>query len=69
MPTRRQPGTCDDPHVLLNKPTLRIDEAAFLLEVTSRTVERYLHDGKLDWIRTLGGPRRVRTDSLKRYLA
>ena len=65
MPTRRKPGTCDDPHVLLNKTTLRIEEAACLLEVTPRTVERYL----LDWIRTLGGPRRVRTDSLKRYLA
>lgn len=54
--------------VLLLKPCLRIDEAAILLDVTPRTVQRYLTDGKLTPIVMPGGHRRVRTAEIKRYI-
>jgi excisionase family DNA binding protein len=57
-----------DPNVLLQKTRLRIDEAAELLDVTPRTVQRYLESGKLTPVVTPGGHRRVRTDELRRYL-
>lgn len=58
----------DEIKVLLLKPRLRIDEAAQLLDVSKRTVQRYLDEGLLTSIETPGGHRRVITDSLKKYL-
>ncbi len=53
---------------LLKKTKLNREEAAFLLEVTPRTVDRYMSDGKLDYRRTPGGHRRPLTESVKKYL-
>lgn len=57
-----------DYEALLLKSLLRIDEAAILLDVTSRTVHRYLQAGKLTPVVMPGGHKRVRTEELKRYL-
>ena len=64
----RKPGELYDPNQLLQKTKLRIDEAAQLLDVTPRTVQRYLDNVKLTADRTPGGQRRVRLEDLKRYL-
>jgi excisionase family DNA binding protein len=53
---------------LLLKPCLRIDEAAILLDVTPRTIHRYLDEGKLTPVLDPAGRKRVRTDDVKRYL-
>jgi excisionase family DNA binding protein len=68
MTRRRKAGTLYDPNDLLKKNKLHTDEAAFLLEVSPRTVERYLTEGKLNFIRTPGGQRRVLTDSIRKYI-
>lgn len=65
---RRKGGQMYDPNVLLQKTKLRIEEAASLLDVTPRTVQRYLVEGKLAPVLTPGGQRRVRTDSVRPYL-
>jgi excisionase family DNA binding protein len=57
-----------DRSILLQKTKLLIDEAAFLLDVTPRTVDRYMTQGKISFIRTPGGHRRPLTFSVKRYL-
>jgi excisionase family DNA binding protein len=57
-----------DPNALLQKTKLRIEEAADLLEVTPRTVQRYLDAGKLTSILTPGGQRRVRTEEVRKFL-
>ena len=53
---------------LLAKATLLTGEAARLLSVTPRTIERYLNAGKLDYRTTPGGHRRILTGSLMKYL-
>lgn len=53
---------------LLKKTRLRIEEAAELLEVSPRTIRRYLDDGKLRPIKMPGGQRRIKTDDLQRFL-
>ncbi|MCS6289419.1 MAG: excisionase family DNA-binding protein [Nitrospira sp.] len=53
---------------LLQKAKLRIDEAAAVLDVHQNTVRRWVDEGKLDGIRTAGGHRRVRTESVLKYL-
>lgn len=65
---RRKGGKMYDPNVLLQKTKLRIEEAAFLLEVTPRTVDNYMTSGKLEFKRTPGGYRRPLTESVKKYL-
>ena len=57
-----------DYEALLSKSLLRIDEAAILLDITPRTVQRYLDSGKRTPVVMPGGRRRVRTDEIKRYL-
>lgn len=57
-----------DPNVLLQKTKLLKEEAAFLLAVKPRTVERYMREGKLEFKRTPGGHRRVLTESVRKYL-
>jgi excisionase family DNA binding protein len=57
-----------DPNVLLQKTKLRIEEAAELLDVTPRTVNRYMTDGKIAFTRTPGGHRRPLTESVKKYI-
>ncbi|MGL5174182.1 MAG: helix-turn-helix domain-containing protein [Olsenella sp.] len=57
-----------DPNVLLQKTRLRVDEAAELLDVAPRTIDRYMNEGKIAFIRTPGGHRRPLTESVKRYL-
>ena len=57
-----------DPNVLLQKTKLLIEEAADLLDVTPRTVERYMNDGKIAFTRTPGGHRRPLTESVRKYL-
>lgn len=65
----RKAGQMFDPNVLLLKTKLRIEEAAELLEVTPRTVQRYLEHDKLTSVLTPGGQRRVRNDArLREYL-
>jgi excisionase family DNA binding protein len=54
--------------VLLLKPCLRIDEAAMVLDVTPRTVQRYLDSGKLTPVRMPGGHRRIKTVEIMRYM-
>ncbi len=53
---------------LLSKPFLRIDEAAILLDVTPRTVQRFMEQGSIQYKRLPGGHRRVLTESVKKYL-
>ena len=53
---------------LLSKPRLRLAEAALLLDVMPRTVQRYFEAGKLEYKRLPGGHRRVLTESVKKYL-
>lgn len=65
---RRKGGKMYDPNVLLQKTKLRIEEAADLLDVTPRTIERYMTDGKLKFKRTPGGHRRPLTESVRKYL-
>jgi excisionase family DNA binding protein len=65
---RRAAGQPYDQNELLRKSKLRTDEAAFLLDVAPRTVERYMEQGKIQFIRTPGGHRRALTESVKRYL-
>lgn len=57
-----------DPHILLRKSKLRLDEAAALMEVHVDTVRRWVDEGKLSSVRTAGGHRRVHTESVKKYL-
>lgn len=64
----RKAGQMYDPNELLRKTKLRTDEAAFLLDVTRRSVERYMDEGKLDFSLTPGGRRRIAMESLKKYL-
>ena len=64
----RKGGPMYDSNELLRKTKLLKDEAAFLLEVTPRTVDRYMTEGKLDFKRTPGGQRRPLTESVKKYL-
>ncbi len=68
MPTLRKAGPMFDERVLLLKPRLRKEEAAFLLEVTTRTVEKYMAEGKIEFIKSPGGRRRLLTSSVKKYL-
>jgi len=65
---KRKESLMTDVKVLLLKPRLRVDEAAIVLDVTPRTVIRYLNDGKLDFQLTPGGRRRVLVESVKRYI-
>lgn len=65
---KRRAGAIYDPNELLRKHKLRIEEAAQLLEVTPRTIRRYLDDGKLTPVVMPGGQRRVRTEDVRRYL-
>jgi excisionase family DNA binding protein len=60
--------TLTDTVSLLAKATLYTSEAAFLLAVSPRTVERYLETGKLAYRTTPGGHRRILTESVRRYL-
>ena len=57
-----------DPNLLLRKTKLLTEEAAFLLDVTPRTVERYMEQGKIQYSLTPGGHRRVITESVKRFI-
>ena len=45
-----------------------LDEAAELLEVHENTVRRWITDGKLVGVTTPGNQKRVRTESVRRYL-
>jgi excisionase family DNA binding protein len=60
--------TLTDTAALLAKTTLHTREAAFLLDVSPRTVERYLNEGKLAFRTTPGGHRRTLTASLLKHL-
>lgn len=66
--TGRRTGQMYDPNELLKKTKLNKDEAAFLLDVTPRTVERYMSEGKLDYKRMPGGHRKPLTESVRKYL-
>lgn len=68
MPTPRKGAQMYIKSVLLKKDTLMTQEAAFLLGVAPRTVERYMEDGKLEFQLTLGGHRRALTESVKKYV-
>ncbi|MDF0674346.1 MAG: hypothetical protein P0120_08395 [Nitrospira sp.] len=66
--TKRKETVEYDAEALLRKNKLTRHEAAFLLEVTPRTVDNYMRDGKIEYTRTPGGQRRPLTESVKRYL-
>lgn len=57
-----------DSNALLKKTKLLREEAAFLLEVTPRTIDNYMANGKIQFTLTPGGHRRPLTESVKRYL-
>ena len=57
-----------DMTTLLQKSRLRIDEAAANLDVHQNPERRWVDDGKLEGVRTAGGHRRVRTESILKYL-
>lgn len=65
---KRPAGQLYDPNILLQKTILRIREAAELLDVAPRTVQRYLTEGKLTPAFTPGGQRRVPVDQVRPYL-
>lgn len=65
---RRSAGELYDPKQLLCKTKLNTREVAFLLDVATRTVERYMYQGKIQFVRTPGGHRRALTESVRRYL-
>lgn len=67
MPISKKGGAMEI-KVLLLKPCLRIDEAAIVLDVAPRTVQRYLDTGKLTPVLDPGGRKRIRTEELKKYL-
>lgn len=53
---------------LLSKRLLRFDEVADLMEVTVRTVSRWVSQGRVEAVRTPGGRPRVVLESLRPYL-
>ena len=53
---------------LLSKRLLRLDEVAILMEVTVRTVSRWVSQGRIEVVGTPGGRRRVVLESLRPYL-
>jgi excisionase family DNA binding protein len=57
-----------DRNALLSKPKLLRREAALLLGVTTRTVDRYMAKGKIEFVRMPGGRRKPLTESVKTYL-
>lgn len=63
-----KPTVSYDVDALLLKRKLTRHEAAFLLEVTPRTIDNYMNNGKIEYIRMPGGHRRPLTESVKRYL-
>lgn len=65
--TRRH-NTMDEIKVLMLKPTVRVSEAARILDVSLRTVYRYIDAGRLPYVKQPGGQRRIQTAILKRYL-
>lgn len=65
---KRPAGQVYDPNALLRKTKLLREEAAFLLDVTPRTVDRYMEQGKIAYQLTPGGHRRLLTQSLKQFL-
>jgi excisionase family DNA binding protein len=44
--------------------SVSIDQAAFLLNVSRRTIYNRIHEGRLTTIRTIGGSQRVLVESL-----
>ncbi|MDP2381227.1 MAG: hypothetical protein Q8N00_00325 [Nitrospirota bacterium] len=64
----RKAGQMYDPNELLRKTKMLREEAAFLLEVTPRTIDRYMTEGKLEYKSTPSGRRRPLTESIKKYL-
>lgn len=70
MPPRRRnnrhPGY--DRNALLQKSNLLIDEAAFLLGMSKRSVQRYMTDGILAFRTTPGRQRRPLTESVRKFL-
>lgn len=65
---KRKAGQMYDPNELLKKPTLRIEEAADLSGYHPDTIRRWGESGKLQVVISAGGHRRVRTESLRKYL-
>ena len=65
---RRPAGQVYDPSELLRKTKLLTDEVAFLLDVAPRTVERYMEQGKIQYVRTPGGHRRALTESVRKWI-
>lgn len=70
MPRRmnRVAGEVYDPNILLMKTRLLREEAAYLLEVSVRTVDRYMETGKIAFKKTPGGHRRPLTESIKTFI-
>lgn len=65
---RRKAGKSYDPNALLLKTRLRIDEAAAVLDIHENTVRRWADDGKISSVPTAGGHRRIKTESLIKFL-
>jgi excisionase family DNA binding protein len=48
----------------LTRRLLTVDEACTLAKVCRRTMFFWMSDGKVEWVRTAGGRRRIFEDSL-----
>lgn len=53
-------------HLLL-KPRLRLDEATLLFDVSPRTVQRLMDEGKIEFTRLPSGQWGALTESVKTY--
>lgn len=48
----------------MNRPTVNVQQACQLAHVTKRTLYHWMEDGKVEYVRTAGGSRRILTDTL-----
>ena len=68
MSTPEDGGQMYDERALLSKNRLHMDEAAFLLRIGRSTLDRYMREGKIEFVRLPGRHRKPLTDSVKKYI-
>ena len=66
--SRRNAGKLYDLNTLLAKTRLRVDEAAAVLDIHESTVRRWADENKIVSVPTAGGHRRIKTESLMKFL-
>lgn len=50
----------------MNRPTVSVNEACALIDVSRRTIYNWVEAGKVEYVRPVGGSIRIFTDSLWR---